>query len=146
MRDMKKILFLLFPPFLLNAKSFVSTNNTEIKAALTISALRSNQAIELTSEAIFSELIKKDKVIIEFYKPGCGACNLFTPRFEKVASKYSDIIFVKVNTSKFPSLAKAYQVRGVPAVRLFQKDVVVAGFAGAQSESVLEKYINDSFK
>ncbi|NGX47463.1 MAG: Thioredoxin reductase [Chlamydiae bacterium] len=61
-------------------------------------------------------------LFVEFYSPSCGPCKQLDPELEKAAGKYSEKIrFLKVDVTKFSSLANTYNVYGVPTLIIFDK-------------------------
>jgi putative thioredoxin len=48
---------------------------------------------------------------------------------------------VKINTDKHPQLAQRYNVRGIPAVKLFQDGAVADEFVGAMPEGEVRKWL-----
>ena len=79
----------------------------------------------ITSKEEFYELIKKDKVIIDFYN------------IEKLSQEYTDIEFVKVNTDEFLELAEEYKILSIPALKVFEKGKVVKESVGLLSKQEL---------
>lgn len=91
----------------------------------------------IASKEEFYELIKKDKVLVDFYAEWCGPCQMMSPVLEKLSKEYTDIEFVKVNTDDFLELAEEYKINSIPALKVFEKGKVVKESVGLISKQEL---------
>lgn len=91
------------------------------------------------------EVIEKSKeqpVVVDFWAPWCGPCQALGPVIEEIANEgEGKWQLVKVNTDEYPDLMQRYQIKGIPAVKMFHKGEVVAEFGGALPKFQIEKWL-----
>jgi len=76
---------------------------------------------------------KTRPVLVDFWAPWCGPCRMLSPILEQLAGELGEqLAIVKLNTDEQPALAQAFQIRSIPAVKLFHHGKVVAEFVGVQ--------------
>ncbi|NPA12455.1 MAG: thioredoxin [Aquificae bacterium] len=95
-------------------------------------------------EEIVIEKSYQKPVVIDFWAPWCGPCQILKPVLEKLANEYG-FILAKINTDENPHIAQQFGVSGIPDVRIFINGKEVDKFVGALPEpkirEILEKYI-----
>ena len=106
-----------------------------------------NIVIDVSERDFQEKVIKqsyKNPVVVDFWAPWCGPCQILKPVLEKLAKEYG-FTLAKVNTDENQSIAFQYGVSGIPDVRIFVNGKEVDKFVGALPEpkirQILEKYI-----
>ncbi len=97
------------------------------------------------SEADFeAEVLERSQhvpVIVAFTAPWCGPCRVLDPMLERlVRDADGALVLAKVNVDDNPRLARRFEVKGLPLVRVFVDGEVVAGFGGTPSEEQLRAF------
>lgn len=81
-------------------------------------------------------------VLVDFWTEVCTPCQMLTPVLEKLALESEGRWkLVKLNTDEYPDIASTYNVRGVPAVKLFIDGEVSSEFSGAIPEQRIREWL-----
>lgn len=81
-------------------------------------------------------------VLVDFWAGWCAPCKMLGPILEQLAAAAQGRWrLVKVDVDAHPDLAQQYQVRGIPAVKLFVDGQVVDEFTGALPQGALEVWL-----
>ena len=84
--------------------------------------------INSTKEDFKTEVLDFDgQVLVDFWAPWCGPCQMLTPIMEEISSS---VKVVKVNVDEQPELSSQYNVSAIPTVILFNKGQVEETFIG----------------
>ena len=73
----------------------------------------------------FDELIKNDKVLVDFFATWCGPCKMIGPNIEKLAEENAGATVIKIDVDKHPEIAAEYGVQTIPTLIAFKKGQIV---------------------
>ncbi len=91
-------------------------------------------------DAIFEDFINRNTlpVLVDFFSPTCGPCQMLAPLIIKLAGRYlGRIIVASIDTSRFPAASTRYQIRGVPTLIIFRNGKIIDRQTGAVPENLL---------
>lgn len=89
----------------------------------------------------FEKFIKDNKVVvIDFWADWCNPCLALGPIIERVATKYPNVCFGKVNVDEEPGLATMFEVSSIPYVVKIVDGKVIDEFVGLRPESFVEEF------
>ena len=101
--------------------------------------------VQIGTEANFTELVKGSDVpvLVDFWAPWCGPCQLVGPILDEVAKEYvGRAKIVKVNVDEEQVLAASMGVRSIPTLALFSNGEVLETMIGARPKNDLTALID----
>lgn len=96
--------------------------------------------IKHITEKDFDEVLKKDRVLVDFYATWCGPCKMLGMVMEKYDKK-EKIDIVKIDVDNAPNLSNKYKVLSIPTLIIFENGKEVKRTMGFMSEEELEKWV-----
>ena len=96
------------------------------------------EIIHLENEKNFTELIKSNKILVDFFANWCGPCKMLAPVLEKVES---NVKVIKVDTDEYEDLAREYGVMSIPTLVLLENGKEVKRNIGFIDKNKLEDFL-----
>lgn len=101
--------------------------------------------LEFTTVNFSEEVLKSSvPVLVDFFAPWCGPCQMMLPVVEELAEEIDGEKgkVGKVDVDAEPELAEKYGVMSVPTFIVFQDGKEVHRLSGAQAKERLEDLLN----
>ena len=93
------------------------------------------QVHSITKENFEEKVLNSSKpVLLDFYAPWCGPCNLLSPLLDEIASERPDIRVCKINIDTEQSLASQHKVFRIPTLLVVRDGEEEDRFVGARSK------------
>jgi thioredoxin 1 len=79
-------------------------------------------------------------VLVDFWAPWCGPCQVMGPIIEELAKEMGDKFKIgKLNVDENGGTAQKYAVMSIPSLKIFKGGQVVKEFTGVQSKESLKE-------
>ena len=98
--------------------------------------------INITAEN-FEELVinAPNKVLLDFWAPWCGPCQMVGPVVEEIAQDREDITVGKINVDDEVQLAIQFGVSSIPTLIVMEKGQIVNKAVGYRPKADIEKLL-----
>lgn len=107
---------------------------------------QSPYVIDVTAEnfqAVILEGSMQQPVLVDFWAEWCQPCKTLMPMLAKLADEYQGkFLLAKINTEEQQELAGQFQIRSIPACKLFVDGQLVDEFTGALPEEQLRAFLD----
>ena len=96
--------------------------------------------IHITKDTFDAIVNQNEKpVLIDFWAPWCGPCQMVGPIIEEIAAERSDIIVGKINVDEEMELARQFRIVSIPTIIVMKNGEKVASAIGYKpKESILK--------
>jgi len=101
--------------------------------------------VSFTDSNFDEEVLKNDApVLVDFFAPWCGPCQMMGPVVEDLAKEMEGKAKVgKINVDENPEMAGKYGVMSIPTIKIFKGGEVVKEMTGVQSLEDLKKTLEE---
>jgi len=100
--------------------------------------------MEIKSEEEFNDNVLKSTlpVLVDFWAPWCGPCQMVSPIVEELKEDYNGKLNVcKMNVDEVPTVAQKYNIMSIPTLMVFKDGAPVDQIIGALPKNILEQKI-----
>jgi len=101
-------------------------------------------AKEIAKGDFEQKVLKADKpVLVDFYAPWCGPCQMMSPVIEELAKEFADKAYVyKVNIDEEHDLANEFQVMSIPTMFVFRDGKISKQFNAVTEKDDIAKELS----
>ena len=96
--------------------------------------LNETPVMELTSQNFNQEITNNDLLLVDFWAEWCGPCKSMHPIFTRMAKKYKQVRFARVNVDNAQDIAMKYGVQSIPTFIMFKNGEIANQMVGAVGE------------
>ena len=98
--------------------------------------------VHITKENFESLVNQNEKaVLIDFWAPWCGPCQMVGPIIEEIAAERDDIIVGKINVDDEMELARQFRIVSIPTIIVMKSGEKVATAIGYKPKADILKLL-----
>ena len=90
--------------------------------------------MELTSQNFDQEIKNNNLLLVDFWAEWCGPCKSMHPIFSRLAKKYHNVKFGRVNVDNNQDIAMKFGVQSIPTFIMFKNGEIANTMVGAVGE------------
>ena len=90
--------------------------------------------MDLDSSNFHDAVSQNNLLLVDFWAEWCGPCKSMHPIFSRMAKKYEQVRFARVNVDNSQDVAKKFNVQSIPTFIMFKNGQVAQQIVGAVGE------------
>ena len=104
------------------------------------------EPVEITDDNFQEEVLNSDiPVLVDFLADWCQPCKMIAPSVAQVADEYEGKIKVgKLDVDSNPRTSTALNIRGIPALLIFNEGKPIDQIIGAVPKSIIQKKLDEA--
>lgn len=109
--------------------------------------LPKGETIVLNDANFYSQILKHEMMVVDFWAPWCGTCTQVSPVIEELAREYSGkVAFGKLNVDDNPLISDTYCIDNIPAILMFKRGRQVGQLVGEVQKAYIESKLKQSLE
>jgi thioredoxin 1 len=102
-----------------------------------------SKKIKVLDNKNFKNIIGRGVVLVDFWAPWCGPCQMIAPVLNDIAETESDKVTVaKVNVDNQQQIAGKFKVKSIPTLIMFKDGKEINRFVGYKPKRFLMKQVS----
>ncbi|KAK6181655.1 hypothetical protein SNE40_009469 [Patella caerulea] len=106
-----------------------------------------SEIAHLTDTTFSQFLLENEQVLVMFYAPWCGHCKNMKPAYKSAADILKKDLptsrLAAVDATKYPKIAKQFEVKGYPTLKYFVKGVEKMTYSAGRTEKAIVDFMKN---
>ena len=94
--------------------------------------------VEALTTENFAYSVNEGVVLVDFWAPWCGPCQMQAPIIEELSDEMTDVHFYKVNIDDNPKIAEEFSIMSIPTLMVIKDGEIQNVEVGVHNKSQLK--------